>query len=141
MALGQGEKPRGESGEPVRVRRRQRDREQRPARRGAHRGEVGEIDGERLVAERARLRAGREVPALDQHVGGDRELEARVRAQQRAIVADPDQRPFRRTVEVAADDLELVQAMFLARATSSGRSATAIFSSTPLMKRWPSAAP
>jgi hypothetical protein len=40
-----------------------------------------------------------------------------------------------RALEVAPDDLEFVQAIFLERATSSGRSAAAIFSRTPLTKR------
>jgi hypothetical protein len=40
-----------------------------------------------------------------------------------------------RALEVPPDDLEFVQAIFLERATSSGRSAAAIFSSTPLTKR------
>ena len=93
------------------------------------------------MTERTRLGAGGEVPALDQRVGGDGELEARIRAEQRAIVANADQGPSRRPVEIAADELEFVQAIFLARATSSGRSAAATFSNTPLMKRWPSAPP
>jgi hypothetical protein len=73
--------------------------------------------------------------AFDQHVGGDGELEAGVGAQQRAVVADADQRLLRRPVEEAPDDLELVQALVLAFATSSGRIAAAILSSTPFTKR------
>ena len=53
--------------------------------------------------------AGQEMPPFDEHVGGDRELEAGVGAQQRAIVADAEQRALRRPVEVAADELEFVQ--------------------------------
>jgi hypothetical protein len=90
------------------------------------------------VAERARLGAGGEMPPFDQHVGGDRQLETRIRAQQGAIVADPDQRALvlRRPLEVAADEVELVQVIRdRDLATSSGRSALAIFSSTPLTKR------
>ena len=113
-------------------------REQRPARRRAHGGEVGEIDGERLVAERAWRRRRQEVTALDQHVGGERELEAGVRPQQRAVVADAEQGPLRCAVEEAVDELEFVQAGLRARATSSGRRRAATFSSTPFTKRWPS---
>ncbi len=87
------------------------------------------------MAERARLGAGGEVAALDQHVAGHRELEAGVGAHQRAIVSDPEQRVLRRPVEVTADELEFVQIALRALATSSGRSAVAIFSSTPLTKR------
>ncbi len=136
--LGEREEPRGERLQPGLIGLRQADREQRPLRRRAHRREVGQVDGERLVTERARLGIGREVPPFDQHVGGDRELEAGVRAQQGAVVADPDQRALalRRPLEVTADEVELVQVIRdRDLATSSGRSALAIFSSTPLTKR------
>jgi hypothetical protein len=46
---------------------------------------------------------------FDQHVGGHRELEAGVGPQQRAVVADSDQRLLRRPVEEAPDDVEFVQ--------------------------------
>jgi hypothetical protein len=78
------------------------------------------------------------MPPFDQHVGGERQLQARVRAQQGAIVADPDQRALvlRRALEIAADEVELVQVIRdRDLATSSGRNAPAIFSSTPLTKR------
>ena len=44
--------------QPGLVGRGQRERERRPARRGAHRRHVGEVHRQRLVAERARLGAG-----------------------------------------------------------------------------------
>jgi hypothetical protein len=72
---------------------------------------------------------------FDQRVGGQREIEAGVGPQQRAVITHADQRALGRPGEVAPDDLEFVQAMFRERATSSGRSASAIFSSTPLTKR------
>ena len=134
-------KPRANAASQRFVRRRQRERERRPARRRAHRGEVGKVDRERLVAERLGVGAGQEMPAFDQHVGGDRQLQAGVGPQQRAIVADPHQRVPGGPIEEAADDFEFVQTLVRVRATSSGRSATAIFSSTPLTKRWPSVAP
>src|SRR3989442_9007522 len=43
--------------------------------------------------------------------------------EQRAIIADAEHRMLRRSLEVPPDDLEFVQAIFLERATSSGRSA------------------
>jgi hypothetical protein len=78
------------------------------------------------------------MPPLDQHVGREGEFQPRVRAQQGAIVADSDQRALvlGRALEVAADEVELVQVIRdRDLATSSGRSALAIFSSTPLTKR------
>jgi hypothetical protein len=50
------------------------------------------------------------MPAFDQHVGGERELEAGVRTQDRAVVADAEQRAVGRAVEIAPDELEFVQA-------------------------------
>src|SRR5882672_1078058 len=81
------------------------------------------------------------MPALDQRVGRHRELEPGIGPEQRAIIADPHQCMLGRPVEKATDDLEFVQTLVRVRATSSGRSATAIFSRTPLTKRWPSVAP
>jgi hypothetical protein len=52
----------------------------------------------------------REVAALDQHVGGDRKLETRVRPQERAVIAHAEQRAARPAIEEAPDELELVQA-------------------------------
>ena len=135
VALGEREKAGGKRRQPLGVGRGQRERERRPPRRRAHRREVGEIHRERLVAERARLGIGQEVAPFDQHVAGHGEVEPGVGAQQRAVVADPEQRALRRALEVAADDLELVQTIFRERVTSSGRSASAIFSSTPFTKR------
>jgi hypothetical protein len=87
------------------------------------------------VAEQARLGAYAEMPAFDQQVAGEREVEPGIGPQQRAIVAAPEQRALRRPVKKTPDQLELVQAIFLERATSSGRRASAIFSSTPFTKR------
>jgi hypothetical protein len=75
------------------------------------------------------------VAPFHQHVGGDGELEAGVGPQQRAVVPHAKQRLLGRPVEEPADDVELVQALVLLRATSSGRRAAAIFSSTPFTKR------
>src|SRR5439155_497732 len=127
--------------EPGFIRRRQGNGERRPARDGARRRQVRKTHRERLVAERACVRARKEMPPFDQHVGRDRDLETGPGGEQRAIIADAEHRMLRRALEVPPDDLEFVQAIFLERATSSGRSAAALFSSTPLMKRWPSVRP
>jgi hypothetical protein len=89
------------------------------------------------VAEGARLRIGQEMAPFDEHVGGHGERQSGVGPQQRAVVADAEEAAprARRAIEIAPDDLELVQAIFRARATSSGRCAAAILSSTPLTKR------
>ena len=140
-ALGEREEAGGKFGQPVLLHRRQADREQRPARRRAHRSEVRKVHRERLVPEGARCGVGGEMAALHQHVGRQGELEAGVGTQQRAVVPHAEQRAFGRAREIARDELELGQAGLRARATSSGRRRAAIFSSTPFTKRWPSAAP
>src|SRR5256885_1617994 len=80
------------------------------SRRGSHGGEIREIDGERLVAKGARRGAGGEVAAFNQHVGGERELEAGVGAHERAVVADAEERARRATGKETADELEFGQA-------------------------------
>ncbi len=99
-AFGEREQAVAERGEPAFVGARQGERERERVRRGAHRGEVRQIDGERLVAERVRIDVGEEVAAFDQHVRRYRELLAGRRDDQRAIVADAERRArdFRRLV-------------------------------------------
>lgn len=101
--------PGGEGLDPRLVHRRQREREQEPARVGAHRGQVGQVDRERLVPEAPRLRARREVRALGERVGGERKDEARRRTHERAVVAHPERGGARRAGEVPRDQLELGQ--------------------------------
>ena len=50
--------------------------------------------------------AGQEVPALDQHIGGNGELGAGARAHERRIVSDAEDRARRTVCEEAPDDLE-----------------------------------
>ena len=87
------------------------------------------------MAERARLRVRKEMAPFDQHVRRYREIEPGVGTQERAVVAHAEQRALGGAREVAPDQLKLVQARFRERATSSGRSACAIFSSTPFTNR------
>ncbi len=106
-AIGEREEARGKLFQPFRLGRRNAEGEKRPARRRAHGGKVGKVHGERLVPERARRGVRQEMLSFDEHVGGDGELEARVRAHQRAIVADTEQRTVRRPIEEAPNELEL----------------------------------
>ena len=87
VRVGQRQQALGKCAHPggVGTRQRQRQREgQRPCAAGR---EVAEVDGERLVAQAQRIHVGEEVPALDQHVAGHRELHARHGREQRAVVA------------------------------------------------------
>ncbi len=145
-APGQGVEALGELGEPGLVGRRQRDRQRRPARRGARRRHVGKIHRQRLVPEQARVGAALEVAALQQHVGRHRQRGAGLGHEQRGVVAHAEQRVARGPREVALDDLELgrhrrPQAGCFLRPTSSGRSPPASFSSTPLTNLWPPVPP
>ncbi len=67
-AIGQREEAPRERAEPAASADRQRPGQQRPARRRAHRRHVGQVDRERLVAERFGFGAGEKMAALDQHV-------------------------------------------------------------------------
>src|SRR5258707_15557896 len=108
------------------IRRGQRERQRDPAGPGAAGRQVGEVHGGRLVAKRARVGAREKVPALDEHVGGYRELRAVGDADPRAIVAYPLYGALRRAGEETTDDFKLVQTILVRDfATSSGRSAVA----------------
>jgi len=73
---------------------RQDERKQREARRGAHGGEVGEVDGDRLPAPVLRLGEGAaEVASLHQHVGGDHQAASGSGPQHGGVVTDADLHP------------------------------------------------
>ena len=77
--------------------RRQAEREKREPRRAAHRGDVGEIDRERLPADVARrAEPAIEVDAFDQRVGREHVQRAARRLYHRGIVADAEGQPGRR---------------------------------------------
>src|SRR5690606_25626941 len=98
----------GETTEPGLVGARQAYREQEAEGLGAHRGEVRQIDGQRLVAEIGRRHAGEEMSPFDQDVAGDGDLAMLARGDQRAVVADAQWRaPGRAPVEETPDQLEL----------------------------------
>ena len=82
----------------------QRQRQQRQARRGAHRRQVAQVDGERAMADGVgRREAAIEVHAFDDGVDGeDLELVA-LRLDDRGIVADADEQPGRRGRQARLD--------------------------------------
>ena len=86
----------------------QGDAKQRVARERAHGSEVGEVHGERLVANAAGVGIGEEMHALDQHVGGHRGLPAGGGVDQRGVVAHAERRVVRRPRKIAADETELI---------------------------------
>ncbi len=110
MRIGKREKSARERGQPAGVAVGQRPGQQRPPGRRAHRRDVGEVHGQRLVPERLGIDVGQEVPARDQHVHRHRQLLPRRRHEERRIVADAkrDGRRSRRTREETRDQLEFV---------------------------------
>jgi len=83
-------KARREAADEGRIVGRQGQRQKREARLGTHRGEVRQVHRQRLPAEVARRRAGREMHALDQGVdAGDPLLAARQREHGR-VIADAE---------------------------------------------------
>ncbi|MNS92320.1 hypothetical protein D3C72_1264520 [compost metagenome] len=87
VGIGQHQHAGGQFGQPGGVRLGQGQREREGAWFGAHRGEIGEIDRQCLMAERTRRHIGEEMATADQHVGADGQLMARTAVDQRAIVA------------------------------------------------------
>ena len=87
MRIGQREQAAREAAQPGLVDCRQRERQCESQRLRAAGGQVAEVDRQRLVAEARRVDRREKVPPFDQHVGGHRELHARGRCQQRAVVA------------------------------------------------------
>jgi hypothetical protein len=91
----------------ARARQRQGQREgQRPRTAGS---QVAQIDGQGLVAQRVGRHGGQEMPALDQHVAGHRQLHAGGRCNQRAIVAPTQHGAPNWTREIPGDQLEFTQ--------------------------------
>ncbi|MCY1370183.1 hypothetical protein D9M69_572660 [compost metagenome] len=107
MGVGQGQHAAGQLGQPCRVGLGQGQRQREGARLGPHRGEIGQVDRQRLVAKRAWRHVRKEMAAADQHVGADGEVVARAAFDQRAVVAHAECGFMHRTREVAADQVEL----------------------------------
>ena len=107
VRVGQGKQALREAGEPVRVGLGQGQSQGKSDGAGAHGGQVGQVHGQRLVAQHARVSAGKEVAVLDQHVGRDGKLAARRDGEQGAVVADAQRRAARPVaLEVALDEVE-----------------------------------
>ena len=106
VRVGKREETARERCNPSRIGVRQGTREQRPARGGAHRRHVGQVDCKRLVPESFGIDIGKKVSSRDQHVHRDRQLAARCRREQRRIVAHAEHRMPHGTAEEAVDQLE-----------------------------------
>ena len=87
-----------------RERGRQRHREQREPRRGAHRREIAEVDRERAVTNRVgRDERAIEMNALDQRIDRQHLDPVALGLDHRRVVADPDQQPLGRGRQAFAD--------------------------------------
>jgi hypothetical protein len=99
------------------------EREQGQPRRAAHRGNVGQVDGERLPADVVRRAdASIEVNAFDHRVGGEDLERAALRLHHRRIVADAHRHPGGRGADPRADLLDQ-RALSGCRAAVAGQAA------------------
>ena len=92
----------------------QRERQQREARRGAHRRQVAQVDRERAMTDgRGRRERAIEVHAFDERVDAQHLEAIALRLDHRRIVADADQHPVGRRRQPcvnARDELALGEA-------------------------------
>ena len=107
--IGQGQQTAREAGQEALVDTRQRQGQGKGHGPRTTRRQVAQIDCKGLVAQAIRRDAGQEVPALHQHVAGDRPVQAWRRLQQGAIVADTQHRALRLAGEIARNQIELAQ--------------------------------
>ncbi|KAG1441371.1 hypothetical protein G6F57_018718 [Rhizopus arrhizus] len=91
VLVGQCEETIGKGFDPVFGRFRQRQCQRAPGRARAHRGQVGQIDRQRLPADVERGGLHREVHAAVERIGSDRRLVIGTRLQQRGVVTDAEQ--------------------------------------------------
>ena len=103
-------KPRANAASHCRIAVRQRQREQRPLRCRTHRGDVGQVDGEGLVANGLGIGIRKKMASAHQHVHGGHDDMTRCRREQRRIVADTQYHRWRtrRPGEESRDQFELV---------------------------------
>lgn len=150
MAIGQRVQPAAEVFKPLLIHARQRECEKKAARSCTAGGEVGKVDGERLVTQRFRVYIRKKVNPLYQRIGRHRPLLTGAGREQGTIVANAqcyDRAGRHRTLEKAVDQLELADKMSrrfgnqVRPVTSLVRSCAATLSSTPLTYRKPSVPP
>jgi len=106
--VGQREQALRKTVQPVAVGFRQRQRQREADRARAHRRQVGQVDGQRLVAQPHGIFTGKEVAAFHQHVGRNGGLQAGSGRDQRAVVADAERGAdgVVRALEVFLDEVE-----------------------------------
>ena len=85
---------------------RQRQRQREAHRFGAAGRQIAQINGQRFVAQGARVHVSKKMPALHQHVGGNRHVRADRRLQQSAVVTNAQRRAACRALEEAFDQVK-----------------------------------
>ncbi|OIQ72266.1 hypothetical protein GALL_461080 [mine drainage metagenome] len=110
MSLCQREQSARKRLEPKRIGIRQGESQGEGQRIGANRGQIRQIDRQRLVPQRLWIGVGQEVPAFNQHVGGDGDLLSGGRRwQQRAVVPHAEIGPRDGAGEIAGDQVEFAE--------------------------------
>ena len=125
--------------EPGTIGARQRQRQQETARPRTGRSQIRQVHRQCLVSERGRIDIRKEMDALGQQVGRDRQGPF-TDIDQRAVVTDA-LALMHRAREVARNQLEFVQRTGLPAPASSARIRAASLSSTPFTYRKPSLPP
>ena len=106
VRIGQRQQAFRKSRQPGLVDPRQCQRQREGQGFGTAGSQVAQVDGQRLVAQRERVHVREEMPALDQHVAGNRQLRSGRGLQQRAIVAHAQRRARGGAREVACDQVK-----------------------------------
>ena len=106
MAVGQGKKAFGKCCQPALLNVRQRQCQREAHRFGAAGRQIAQVDGQRFVAQGARVHVSKKMPALNQHVSGDSHVRSGRRLHQRAVVANAQHRAACRTLEEAFDQVK-----------------------------------
>ena len=112
MCIGQRQQALGKAADPGLVGLGQGQRQREGQRPGAAGGQVAEVHGQCLVAQRDGVDIGKEVAAFDQHVAGDGQLHAGLGSEQRAIVAHAQDGVAHGALEEAADQVEFTHGRF-----------------------------
>ena len=112
MDVGQGQQPFGKCRQPGVVGTRQRQSQREGQWLGTHGGQVAQVHGQCLVAQRLGADGGQKVAAFHQHVGGHGQPHAGCGGQQGAIVAvvQRHSRWVQRVLKVAADQVKFTHA-------------------------------
>ena len=109
VRVGEREQAARETAEQLLVDARQGQRQRERHRTRSARGQIAEVDGQRLVAQPLWRHGGQKVTAFDQHVARHRQLHAGRGGEQRAVVAHTQRGACHGAGEVFRDQIEFAE--------------------------------